>query len=186
MIKPIVKDTKVVFGPCRLSYVHVFEKYSPDGNDAAAKYSAAILINKKDKETVKAIQKAIEAAKKAAIVSKWGGKEPKKLDLSLRDGDTDKEDDPVYEGKYFMNAKSSTRPGVVDRDKSPIVDEDEFYSGVWAICSVNFYGYDSNGNRGIACALNNLMKYKDDERFGGHASADEDFGDLDMEDDDDL
>lgn len=186
MIKPIVRDTKVVFGPCRLSYVHVFEKYNPDGDDSKAKYSVSILIDKDDKQTLSAIQEAIDKAKKAAVLSKWGGKEPKKLDLSLRDGDTDKEDDPVYEGKYFVNAKSTSRPGVVDRDKSPIVDEDEFYSGVWAICSVNFYGYDFGGNRGVACSLNNLMKFKDDERFGGHASAEEDFSDLDMEDDEDL
>ena len=34
MITPQVKDMKVVFGPCRLSYVHVFSKYDPenDGN----------------------------------------------------------------------------------------------------------------------------------------------------------
>ena len=32
MITPQVKDTKVVFGPCRLSYTHVFNKYAPDGD----------------------------------------------------------------------------------------------------------------------------------------------------------
>lgn len=186
MIEPIVKGTKVVFGPCRLSYAHLFSKYVPDGEDASrGKYMTNVLIPKKEKATIKAIEAAIEAAKKDAITAKWGGKEPKKIDLPLRDG-YDKEDDAVYENMFYVNAKASTRPGIVDKNKAPIVDEDEIYSGVWAYVSVTFYGYDVNGNRGIACGLNNIMKFKDDERFGGRASAENDFADLDTEDDDDL
>ena len=186
MIKPIVKENKVVFGPCRLSYTHVFNKYAPDGNTDDGKYMTNVLIPKDEKETIKAIQSAIEAAKKSAIVSKWSGKEPKKLDMPLRDGD-EKEDD-IYEGKFFLNAKSNTRPGIVDKHKVPIVDEEEIYSGVWCIVSVTFFGYDVSGNKGVACGLNNLMKFKDDERLGGRVSADADFEnvDLDGEDDDDL
>lgn len=186
MITPIVKDTKVVFGPCRLSYTHVFSKYVPDGDEASGKYMTNVLIPKEEKETIKAIQQAIEAAKKAAVTSKWGGKEPKKLDIQFRDGDTNKEDDDVYSGHFYVNAKSNTRPGVCDKNKSPIMDEDEIYSGVWAIVSVTFFGYDVSGNRGVACSLNNIMKFKDGERLGGRASAETDFADIDMEDDDDL
>ena len=186
MITPIVKENKVVFGPCRLSYTHLFSKYAPDGDPTSGKFMTNVLIPKDEKETVKAIQQAIEAGKKAAIVSKWGGKEPKKLDMPLRDGDTDKDDDEVYADCYFVNAKCNTRPGIVDKNKAPIVDEDEIYSGVWAIVSVTFYGYDVSGNRGVACGLNNVMKFKDGERLGGRSSADSDFADLDLEDDDDL
>lgn len=184
MITPIVKESKVTFGPCRLSYTHVFSKYNPDGDDKNAKYMTNVLIPAKEKETVAAIQKAIDAAKASGIVSKWGGKEPKKLDMPLRDGD-DKDDD-VYAGMLYVNAKSSTRPGIVGRDKAPIVDEEEIYSGVWAYVSVTFYPYDTNGNRGVACGLNNIMKFKDDEKLGGRCSAETDFADIDIEDDDDL
>lgn len=185
MIKPVVKDNKVVFGPCRLSYTHLFEKYSPEGASSDnAKYMTNVLIPKSEKATIKAIESAIEVGKKMAIVSKWGGKEPKKLDLPLRDGD-DREDD-VYEDHFFVNAKCSTRPGIVDKDKQPIYDEEEIYSGVWAYVSVTFYGYDVSGNRGIACGLNNVMKFKDDERLGGRISAASDFEDIDADDDDDL
>lgn len=183
MITPIVKDTKVVFGPCRLSYTHVFAKYNPGDDNVDGKYMTNVLIPKEEKETVKAIQAAIEAAKKAGIVSKWSGKEPKKLDMPLRDGD-DKGDD-VYDGCYFLNAKSSTRPGIVDKKKVPIVDEEEVYSGVWAIMSVTFFAYDKSGNKGVACGLNNIMKFKDDEHLGGRASAENDFADIDAEEDDD-
>lgn len=185
MITPTVKDTKVVFGPCRLSYTHVFTKYAPDGDTDNGKYMTNVLIPKSEKETVKALQQAIEAAKKSGIVSKWGGKEPKNLELPLRNGDTDK-DDEVYEDCFFINAKSSTRPGICDKNKNPIVDEEEIYSGVYAYVSVSFYPYDKNGNRGIACGLNNIMKFKDGERLGGRTSAETDFADIDAEDDEDL
>ena len=148
-----------------------------------------VLIPKSEKETIKALQKAIETAKQSAIVSKWKGKEPSKLDLPLRDGDEkdpEKDPDGVFANHFYVNAKSNTRPGIVDKNKAPIVDEDDIYSGVWAIVSVSFYGYEASGNRGVACGLNNIMKYKDDERLGGRASAESDFADLDMEDDEDL
>ena len=187
MITPVVKENKIVFGPCRLSYTHLFEKYSPAEGKGEPKYMTNVLIPKNEKETVKAIQKAIENAKKSGVVSKWGGKEPKKLDLCLRDGD-EKDDDDVYADCYYVNAKCSTRPGIVDKHKNVIVDEEEIYSGVWAIVSVTFYAYDVSGNRGIACGLNNVMKFKDAERLGGRVSADSDFADIDLdsEDDDDL
>lgn len=184
MITPKVTETKVVFGPCRLSYTHVFNKYNPDGDAADGKFMTVVLIPKTEKQTIKALEQAVEAATKSGITSKWGGREPKKLQLPLRDGE--EKDDENFSGHMFINAKSSTRPGIVDKNKAPIVDEEEIYSGVWAIVSVTFYAYDTNGNRGIACGLNNIMKFKDDEHLGGRVSAESDFADIDMEEDDDL
>lgn len=185
MITPVVKDeTKVIFGPCRLSYCHVFDKYNPNNDENGGKYMTNVLIPEGEKPTIKALQKAIEAAKQKGIVSKWGGKEPKKLDLPLRDGN--EKDDEVFADHFYVNAKASTRPGIVDRNQNPIVDEEEVYSGVWAIVSVTFYPYDTNGNRGVACGLNNIMKFKDDDRLGGRVSASADFGGLELEDDEDL
>ena len=73
MLTPkIISETKVVFGPCRLSYTHVFNKYTPEGGTAEdGKYMTNVLIPKTEKETIKAIQTAIENAKKSAIVSKY-------------------------------------------------------------------------------------------------------------------
>jgi hypothetical protein len=184
MRTPKVNENKVVFGPCRLSYTHVFNKYNPDDSGEDGKYMTNVLIPKTETETIEAIKGAIETAKKQAIVSKWGGKEPKKLDMPLRDGD--EKDDDVYADHFYVNAKSNTRPGIVDKDLTPIVDEEEIYSGVWAYVSVTFYGYDVSGNRGIACGLNNIKKFKDDDKLGGRVSAESDFADFDDEDDDDL
>jgi hypothetical protein len=43
---------------------------------------------------------------------------------------------------------------------------------------MSFYAYNFNGNRGIACGLNNIQKVRDGERLGTHSSAADDFGGL--------
>ena len=51
----------------------------------------------------------------------------------------------------------------------------EVYSGVYGRASINFYAFNSNGNKGIACGLNNLQKIRDGEPLGGKSSAASDF-----------
>ena len=93
----------------------------------------------------------------------------------LRDGDTERPDDPAYAGSYFINANSATAPGIVDADCNPILTRSEVYSGVYGRASINFYAFNSNGNKGIACGLNNLQKIRDGEPLGGKSSAASDF-----------
>jgi hypothetical protein len=88
-----------------------------------------------------------------------------------------------YAGYYFLNANNSTRPGIVDASLNPILDPEEIYSGIFGRVSLNFYAFNSNGNRGIAVSLANVMKCKDGPRLGGHASAAEDFGEFAESDD---
>lgn len=45
--------------------------------------------------------------------------------------------------------------------------------------SINFYAFNSNGNKGIACGLNNLQKMRDSEPLGGKTRAEDDFADDD-------
>ena len=80
-----MSNTKVITGKCRLSYVNIFQPKSINGSDP--KYSVSVLINKKDKETLEKIEKAIKAAEELGKASKWGGKIPKNLKRPLRDGD---------------------------------------------------------------------------------------------------
>lgn len=187
MKDPILNGTKVVFGPCRLSYTHLLNKYVPEG-ETEGKYMTNVLIPEDEEKTVEALKKAIEAAKQAGIVGKWNGQEPKKLQLPLHNGD--EKDDENYAGHLYVNAKCKTRPGVVDAKGNPITDEEEIYSGVWAYVSVTFYPYKTSGNCGVACGLNNVMKFKDDDKLGGRASAQSDFasfaGGADTTDPDDL
>jgi len=97
------------------------------------------------------------------------------LKTPLRDGDVERPDDPAYAGSYFVNANNSSAPGIVDADRQPILDRSEVYSGVYGRASINFYAFNTNGNKGIACALNNLQKLRDGEPLGGRTSAEDDF-----------
>lgn len=171
-------DTKVIV-PCRFSYLHCWEPDSVNGGDP--KYSVSAIIPKSDTKTVNAIKAAIEQAKKDSV-SKWGGKVPANLKLPLRDGDIDRPDDEAYAGCYFFNANSRQAPQVVDSKVQPILDQSEVYSGCYGKISVTFYGYNSNGNRGIAAGLGNIQKLKDGESLGGRTSAADDFQTEDDED----
>ena len=64
-----------------------------------------------------------------------------------------------------------------------ILERSEVYSGVYGRASINLYVFNSNGNRGIACGLNNLQKISDGEPLGGKSRAEDDFS---TEDDDDY
>ena len=176
-------STKVITGKVRASFVHVFEPAAINGGEP--KYSCSLIIPKSDTVTIGKIREAIELAKQEGV-PKWGGKIPPNLKLPLRDGDVDRPDDPAYAGHYFLNANSTTAPGIVDADCQPILTRSEVYSGVYGRASISFYAFNSSGNRGIACGLNNLQKIRDGEPLGGRASAESDFSDFDDEDDDDF
>lgn len=178
---PGKNPTKVVTGIARLSYANVWEAKSINGG--AEKFSVSIIIPKSDKKTIEAINKAVDAAIEEGK-GKFGGKVPNKaaLKLPLRDGDIDRPDDEAYADSYFVNANSNTAPQIVNRNVEPILDRSEVYSGVYARVSINFYAFNSNGNKGIACGLGNIQKIRDGEPLGGRTNASDDFS-TDVEDD---
>lgn len=166
--------TKVITGKnTRLSYFHGWEPVSI--NSSPERYSVSVLIPKDDTETVNAINNAVNTAIEEGI-GKFGGKKPNKasLKLPLRDGDTERNDE-AYAGHWFINANSRTAPQIVDKAVKPILDRDEVYSGCYARVSLNFYAFNSNGNKGIACGLGNIQKIKDGEPLGGRSSTTDDF-----------
>ena len=184
-----VNPMKVITGKdTRWSYCNVWEPKAINGG--TPKFSVSLLIPKSDTVTVKKIQAAIEAAyHEGEGKLKGNGKTIPPLNLiktPLRDGDAERPDDPAYAGHYFLNANSATAPGIVDADCQPILTRCEVYSGVYGRASISFYAFNSSGNRGIACGLNNLQKIRDGEPLGGRASAESDFSEFYDEDDDDF
>ena len=173
--------TKVVTGVVRLSYANVWEPKSISGG--AEKYSVSLIIPKSDTKTLSAINEAVDAAIEEGK-GKFGGKIPNKaaLKLPLRDGDIERPDDEAYANSYFINAKSTTAPQIVDKNVNPILERSEIYSGVYARVSINFYAFNSNGNKGIACGLGNIQKIRDGEPLGGRTNAADDFA-TDADDD---
>ena len=103
----------------------------------------------------------------------------RRIKTPLRDGDAERPDDKAYKDSYFINANSATAPGIVDAARNPIIEHSEVYSGVYGRASINFYAFNSNGSKGIACGLNNLQKISDGEPLGGKTRAEDDFADED-------
>jgi hypothetical protein len=169
---------KVITGPgTRWSYANVHEPKSINGG--TPKFSVSLIIPKSDTKTVAKVKAAIEAAYlEGEAKLKGNGKSVPPLaaiKIPLRDGDAERPDDPAYANAYFINANSATAPGIVDVDRNPILTRSEVYSGVYGRASISFYAFNSNGNKGIACGLNNLQKVRDGEPLGGKASAESDF-----------
>ena len=176
---------KVITGPdTRWSYANVWEPKSINGG--TPKYSVSLIIPKSDTKTVTKLKAAIEAAyHEGESKLKGNGKAVPPLaaiKTPMRDGDVERPDDPAYANAYFINANSATAPGIVDADRNPVLTRSEVYSGVYGRASINFYAFNSNGNRGIACGLNNLQKVRDGEPLGGKTSAEDDFA-TDNDDD---
>jgi hypothetical protein len=179
-----MNPTKVITGPeTSWSYANVWEAKSINGG--VPKFSVSLII-KKDDPTVEKIKAAIQAAyDEGQAKLKGNGKSVPPLTAiktPLRDGDAERPDDPAYAGHYFLNANSATAPGIVDADCQPILTRSEVYSGVYGRASISFYAFNSNGNKGIACGLNNLQKIRDGEPLGGKASAASDFATDDADD----
>ena len=174
--------TKVITGvKTRWSYANVWEPKSINGG--APKYSVSLIIPKSDTKTVTAVKNAIQAAYDEGQ-SKLKGNSKSVPALSaiknpLRDGDAERPDDETHKDSYFVNANSATAPGIVDAARQPILERSEVYSGVYGRASINFYAFNSSGNKGIACGLNNLQKISDGEPLGGKTRAEDDFADED-------
>lgn len=177
-----VNPTKVITDPeTRWSYANVWQPKAIDGG--APKYSVSLIIPKSDTKTIEKVRAAIQAAyDEGQGKLKGNGKSVPPLSsikTPLRDGDVERPDDEAYANSYFINANSASAPGIVDAACQPIIDTSEVYSGVYGRASINFYAFNSNGNKGIACGLNNLQKIRDGESLGGKSRAEDDFADLD-------
>ena len=173
--------TKVVTKKVRFSYANVWTPTAMEEGQEK-KYNVSLLIPKSYTVTIEKIEKAIETELEV-LKGKNGGKLPKKYHNPLKDGDEEYPGDPVMEGMMYIRANSKNKPGIVDADTEPILDQDEFYSGCWGRASINLYAFDTTANKGVGCGLNHVQKLADGEHLGGgRSTAEDDFAD-DLDDD---
>ena len=162
-------DYKVITGKVRLSFTqHVF---TPDEKGS---YSIMLLIDKKDKETLAAINGTVEKFKTdPKAVTIWGSKFLASFKSPLRDGDTERDTEkyPEYKGHYFLNANTYNKPSVVDSKMNDIIDKSELYPGCFGRVSMIPAAFNVDGNKGIKFYLNNVQKLADGPAFGAGRSA---------------
>lgn len=164
----------------RFSYLHAFEPAETPSKEM--KYSACLLIPKENEKVLKEIELAVnKAIQKGLDDNKFAQAHVKTLRLPLRDGDAEHEAGDrgaEYKGMFFINCSSKNKPGIVGPDAKPMFDPDDFFSGCWGHADINFFPYNTAGNKGIGCGLNNLMKTKEDDRLDGRQKAEDAFANF--------
>jgi hypothetical protein len=167
---PTEKKANVITPEFRVSYPSVFQPSSMD-EKSEKKYGITMLIPKN------VDIKPLRDLMMAAVIEKWpdAAKRPKGLRSPIRDGE-EKSDKEGYAGHWFIAARNSTKPSVVDQNVQPILDQSLFYAGCYARASITAFAYDRNGNRGVAFSLQHVQKIRDGEPFSGRTRAEDDFG----------
>lgn len=167
----------------RLSFPDLFVARLQGESASVEKFAGTFLIPAGSEH-----EKAIEAEILKVANAKWPGKGAQIIKQIAGNNmrycfrPEGEKDYAGYEGNRFFKATNTSRPTVIDRDRSPLVAADgKPYSGCYVNVSVDFYAYENNG-KGIAASLKGVQFVKDGDAFtgGGVASA-EDFEDLAVE-----
>ena len=181
--------TKVITGKVRFSFCHIFEPQAPTGG-GDPKYSVTLLIPKSDTATFEKMKAAMMEARENFCKRNGASALPPKPNHTLHDGDGVRDSGDPYgpecKGCWVITVSSKQKPVIVDVFRNEITDPGEVYSGCYGRAAINFYGYNSNGKKGISAGLLSIQKLSDGEPFGTVGSAD-DFNDdyrADGDDDD--
>lgn len=176
--------TKVLTGEVRLSYVNlVAPRVNRTDPNGTPKYSVTLLIPKTDAAVYQNILQSIEAAAVDAQNKLWGGVRPPVMPVPIHDGDGVRDNGTPYgpecKGCWVITASTKNKPQVVHQsDINTDLLPQDIYSGMYARVTINFFGYNTAGKRGIGCGLGNVMKTRDGEPLAGGASAAADFAGI--------
>lgn len=160
----------------RIAFPTLFESRTVNGEGKPA-FSATFLVDPADPQ-VKEINAAIETVAK----EKWGAKADTTLKalraggkVCLRDGN-EKANYSGFENNLFISARSTVRPLVIDRDRTPLEPEDGLpYAGSYVNASLDVWAMDNSFGKRVCASLRGVQFAKDGDAFAGSgaASADE-------------
>lgn len=174
------KVTTPVF---RVSFPNVFKPASFDGGEP--KYGVSMLFDpskfsESDKKAWAAMKALLDEVSMARF-KKRAKDLPDNYKKGFRKGEEKEGMDGYGPGIIFCNATSRMKPGLIDRDKTVITDEEQFYPGCYARATVVAFAFDNKG-KGVSFGLNNLQKVRDGDAFSARTDATEDFDeDLDAD-----
>lgn len=171
---------KLVLKNVRLAFPQLFEAKQVNG-EGKPSFSASLLIEPNDPQVAKLEDAALQVAK-----AKWGAKADQVIKQAkgqdkwvTHDGDL-KSGMAGYEGMIYVNARNPVRPLVIDRDKTPLAEQDgKPYGGCYVNVSVELWAQDNQYGKRVNASLGGVQFVKDGDRFAGGSSADEsDFEEL--------
>ena len=170
---------RIVIKNVRLSFPSLFKKAVYEGQET--KFEATFLMDKKADAKQIAM---IEAEAEKFLIGVFGeGKVPKALKRTyMTDGDT--KDYDGYENMMAIKASSTKRITVLNKDKTPLAEEDNvIYAGCYVNASIGFWYSDhAKGGKQLLANVFGVQFVKDGEGFGaGKIDASDDFDDIDDE-----
>ena len=156
--------SKITLKNVRLSFPSLWRKAVFDGKDT--KYEATFLLDKEEHaEKIAEIDKAIKAMVKEALK----GAKLKDDKICLRDGDLEIYDG--YKGCMSFKASNGRRPLVIDRDRSPLTEDDgKPYAGCYVNATVELWVHNNQFGKRINANLLGVQFVADGEAFGGGGS----------------
>ena len=172
---------KIKLQNVRLSFPSLFRKAQFQGEET--KYEGTFMLHKEQHaDTIKEIQRAIDKAIKENLK---GAKLPADK-ICLKDGDESGRDE--YEGHYTIKASNGKRPKVIDRDKSPLSEDDgKPYSGCYVNAVIELWAQNNGYGKRINANLLGVQFAKDGEPFAsGEIASDDDFDLVEGSDDFDI
>jgi len=153
---------KIVLTNVRLSFPAIFTARAFN-DDQEAKFSAVFLVPKTDKRLLADVTKAIDAI----ILEQWKGKKPSGLKICMRDGEEKSDVDGYGDEVMFLSASSKKRIPIVDRDRSPLGEEDgKIYGGCYVNASVKLWAQDNKWGKRVNAQLLAVQFVKDGAPFG--------------------
>ena len=103
------------------------------------------------------------------------------LRLPFRDAG-EKEYQGYNDGDMFVSAWTKQKPGLVNAQRSEILDPNDVWPGQLARATIKPFAYNVSGNKGVSFALNNVQIVKRDmPRLDGRKAAEEDFDEVEEE-----
>lgn len=173
---------KIKLQNVRLSFPSLFRKAVFNGEET--KYEGTFLIDKDGQaDKIDEIKKAISGLIKSNLKGAKLGEDK----LCLRDGDD--VDYDGYAGCMSLKASTPKRPMVIDRDKTPLTEDDNrIYSGCYVNAIVELWAQNNAYGKRINATLLGVQFYADGEAFGdgGSTASADDFDAFDDGDDDDI
>jgi hypothetical protein len=141
--------------------------------DGKPAYSAHFILSADDPQVA-----AVDEAQLEAATEKWGAKAAAYLKaaeakdkVALHDGDA-KADTEGYAGNWYVAARTQQRFLIVDRDKTPLTQDDgKPYSGCYVDASIEFFGYDFEGVKGVSAGIRWIQFRRDGDAFAGGTPA---------------
>jgi len=168
---------KIKIPSARLSFPSLFNMAS-FGGESTGKFEATFILDKKEHaKQIEEIEAAIAKLQKELKVKLASDK------LCLKDGD--EMERPEYQGKMTIKASTKKRPLVINRDKTPLTEDDNVvYAGCYVNAIITLWAQNNSYGKRVNAQLDGVQFVRDGEPFGDGGISVDQFDGFDDGDDD--